>query len=419
MSTYEEERLRAVRIIESLRSGVPTRDSTRELPDLRSELMEPIRSDLEACAADKAPRGRLLWGPYGQGKSHFLTVVEHLALDMNFAVSFVSFSRDICCDKLFRFYQRVAPAVRTPDSEVPGLQKQLSTRRPCDLDATPIPHPNRYPHPLPSAVLELLLHGQGDEESYALYLDLMGDRLRLAEVRRVAQGVAKGDLLRNLPRFKMGEHAAAYYGVLADAIRFCGYRGWVILIDEVELIARLGKVSRLDAYRNLSWLLNWSGTMLYPIYALGAAASSLTDFWRDETRRRETETLAIPKLASDRLGPEAESTIRHFFETAEGDQCLTLRPAAPDAIFNLLRCIVRLHGLAHGWSPPEDEEWLRRVTGMLKADDKLRVWLRLVLEALDLCMVTGQTPELEPSVLTEHSLEENEEFSQDQGELES
>ena len=43
--------------------------------------------------------------------------------------------------------------------------------------------------------------------------------------------------------FRFREHAAAYFGLMADAIRWCGYRGWVILIDEVELLGRLGVIA--------------------------------------------------------------------------------------------------------------------------------------------------------------------------------
>jgi len=268
-------------------------------------------------------------------------------------------------------------------------------------------------HPLPAVVLELVLHGRMDEESHGLYHDVLGDRLHLADVRLAAQGVGLKQRLRKLPRFRMGDHTFAYFGVLADAICLCGYRGWVILVDEVELIARLGKVSRLKAYRNLNWLLNWSETMQYPIYTLGAAASSLEERWRDETGRRPLETVAIPDLARERLGHEAESDMRRFFETASGAHCLTLGPVPSGAIFSLLRCVVDLHGLAHGWEPPSSEEWLRQVTSTLREDAKLRTWLRMVLEALDVLMVSGETPELEPGELAEHSTEENESDFQD------
>lgn len=409
MSDYTEERLRAIQIIESLRSGVPTRLSTRALPDLRPDLMETIRMDLESLGQGERPRGRLIWGQYGQGKSHFLTAVEHLALDMNFAVSFVSLSREVSCHNAFNFYRRVAPILRTPKSQVPGLQKHLLEKRPSDLPSTPIQSADRYPHRLPAVVLELLLHSQGDEDSYALYNDLMGYRLLLSEVRRYAHGVDRLHLLRNQPRFKIA-HAPAYFGVLADAIRLCGFGGWVILIDEMELVARLGKVSRLEAYRNLNWLLNWSGDVPYPIYTLAACASSLQHVWHDDTRGRRNDSLAIPELAEARFGPDAASQIREFFR-ASGSHCVTIGPVKGEDMFQLLTRVVQLHGLAHDWNPPASEEWLRETTGALKEDEKVRTYIRLVMEALDLLLATGATPRLEPVPLTEHSTEESEEDS--------
>ncbi len=66
-----------------------------------------IRSDLLTFSEGRAPRGRLVWGQYGQGKTHVLTTVEHLALDMGFAVSMVSLNREVSCHNLLHFYSRL------------------------------------------------------------------------------------------------------------------------------------------------------------------------------------------------------------------------------------------------------------------------------------------------------------------------
>ena len=59
----------AIAIIESLRSGIPTRTSTRELPDLRPNLTAKIVKDLDDFIAGKYPKGRLLWGGLWPGKN--------------------------------------------------------------------------------------------------------------------------------------------------------------------------------------------------------------------------------------------------------------------------------------------------------------------------------------------------------------
>ncbi len=401
---YDEARMHAVRIVESLRSGVPTRLCTREMPDVRPELVSTIRNDLEAFARGQVPVGRLVWGEYGQGKSHLLTTAEHMALDMGFCVSFVSLSREVSLHSLFHFYRRVAPVLRTAHSKVPGLQWQLARRKASDLASSPIVDPERYGHRRPAVALELLLTCGGDEESYYnLYNDLMGYRLPAGEMRHIARRVGMEHLLRGLPRFKH-EHAQAYFGVLADVVCWCGYKGWVILIDEVELIARLGRVSRLKAYRNLHWLLNWDDEMPYPIYVLGAAATSLQDIWYANGKgagRRVPDQVGIPQLAQLRMGRQAAAQMREFFEFAVSDHNPTIGPVSREAVLPLLKRLVELHAQAHAWAPPTSEEWLRQVTAALPDDTKLRTYIRYLLEVLDQLRLTGKIPELAVEPISE------------------
>jgi len=175
MSTYNDEKLRAVNIIEALRSGVPTRVTTSELPDLRPDLTENIKSDLENFSDNNIPTGRLVWGRYGQGKSHLLTMLEHIALDMNYAVSYITLSREVSCQNLFRFYQHVAPIIRIPDSKVPGIYNKLLGKNIKDLSKTPIQAENRYSHRLPAIVVECMLRAPGTDDFDYLYNDLMGN----------------------------------------------------------------------------------------------------------------------------------------------------------------------------------------------------------------------------------------------------
>lgn len=410
MVFYDQKRLKAVRIIEALRSGVPTFLSTRELPDLRPDLVNTVKNDLEQFARGYNPQGRLVWGQYGQGKSHLLIAVSHLALEMGFAVSFVSLSREVSCHNLFYFYRHVAPVVRTPSSKVPGLQMQLAERKSSDLALTPIQEPERYGHQWPAVVLELLLRCGGDDpEFYRLYDDLMGYRLPLTEVRQIAKQLDAVDLLRGLPRFKQ-EDAGSYFGVLADVIRWCDYKGWVILIDEMELIGRLGKASRLRAYCNLHWLLNWSGDMPYPLYLLVASATSLQEVWYGQSGKRLPDKVAIPELAKTRLDAAAAREMDEFFTKASSHDNLTLGPVAGSSVFSLLERLVELHSSAYNWNPPPAQEWVRQTVSALPEDTKLRVYIRYVLEALDQLLLTGETPKLEVETLSELRVEEEDNF---------
>jgi predicted ATPase len=70
MQGYDDNRKQAIAVVESLRAGIPTRASTRELPELRASLTKLIEQDLEQLAQGTTPKGRLIWGAYGQGKTH-------------------------------------------------------------------------------------------------------------------------------------------------------------------------------------------------------------------------------------------------------------------------------------------------------------------------------------------------------------
>lgn len=410
MATYDNERLRAVGIIEALRSGVPTRVTTGELPDLRPNLTENIKSDLENFSYNHIPVGRLVWGKYGQGKSHLLTILEHIALDMNYAVSHITLSRDVSCQNLFRFYQNIAPIIRIPDSKVPGIYNKLSEKDIKDLPRTPIQAENRYSHRLPAIVIECMLRAYGTDDFGYLYNDLMGNRLRVSEIRNIAKTAGIGDLMRGLPRFTQ-RYSDAYFGAFSDVIRFCGFRGWVILIDEIELIARLGRVSRLKAYQNLNWLLNVSGNMKYPIYTIGAAATSLQDYWNSTVHHNDRDM--IPKIAGERMGEDEKNRMKHFFDWAAGDHCPKIKSVDSDRLYELLQKVVQQHGIAYKWQPPSFEQ-IRHYLDSLSVDDPVRVYIRATTEILDNLLISGNVPKIKTEKLVENKIEENAEyFSED------
>ncbi len=404
----EHDKWKAIAVVESLRAGIPTRASTRELPNLRESLTKLIKQDLEQLTQGSIPPGRLIWGAYGQGKTHTLTTVEHIALDLGFAVSRVSFSREVSLHHLFNFYGRVAAALRTPESQVLGIQRSLDQKSSGDLLNSRIQDPNRYIHPLPAFVLEDYFYTTGEEQDL-LYGDLMGTRLTMPKLRSIHRDCRGEPLPKFEQSFAVKKHGNAYFGVMADALTWCDYKGWVILIDEVELIGRLGKVGRLEAYRNLNWLLNWSRTMSYPIYTVGVVASSLrNDVWfsSDGTRLAKNDRSQIPELAAQRLGQDGEAEMNNFFDTAIGKQCPTTEPLSQTELSNLLESLVERHQIAYDWEAELDVHNLIQHIG----NQPVRTHIRAALEALDLNYVYKEIIISDAANLIEGSVKEEEDF---------
>jgi hypothetical protein len=408
MQEYSDNRKQSIAVVESLRAGIPSRASTRELSDLRPSLTKPIKQDLAQLAQGNTPKGRLVWGAYGQGKTHALTTIEHLALDLGFAVSRVSLSREVSCHHLFNFYGRVASAIRTPKSQTFGIQRALNKKPSGDLPDSRIQDPNRYIHPLPAFVLEDYFYTTGEEQDL-LYGDLMGTRLAMPDLRRIHRACRGEPLPRFESNFGVKKHGSAYFGVMADVLAWCGYKGWVILIDEVELIGRLGKVGRLDAYQNLNWLLNWSETMPYPIYTVGVVASSLSDDkWSssDSTQSAKKDRSQIPELAAHKFGQDAKAEMNNFFALAISKQCPIINPLSQGELSKLLESLVERHRIAYAWDAQLDIHNLIQSIG----DQPVRTHIRAALEALDINYAYKEIIIPEPTNLVEGSVEEEEEF---------
>lgn len=408
MQQYNHNRQEAISVVESLRAGIPTRASTSKLSDLRPSLTELVKQDLAQLAQDRTPKGRLIWGAYGQGKTHTLTTVEHLALDLGFAVSRVSLSREVSCHHLFNFYGRIASTIRTPNSQLFGIQSALDRQAATDLSKSKIQNPHRYIHPLPVFVLEDYFHANGEEQDL-LYGDLMGTRLGMTELRQIHRASRGEPLPKFESNFGVKKHGGAYFGVMADILTWCGYKGWVILIDEVELIGRLGKVGRLDAYLNLNWLLNWSGEMSYPIYTVGVVASSLrNDVWfsGDFSSRAKNDVSQIPELAALKFGQDTEAKLKKFFDTAISNQCPTTEPLSQGELIKLLESLVELHQIAYAWDAQLNIRDLIQHIG----SQPVRTHIRATLEALDLDYTYKEIIIPETTKLVEESVEEEDEF---------
>lgn len=399
----------ALLAVESLRSGIPTRLSTRLLPDARPEVTEKVRSHLERLIAGEPPPGSLIWGAYGQGKTHALTRIEHLALDLGVGVSRVALSRTVSCHNLYTFYARVAAHLRLPDSGIPGVQYLLQQRQRFG-DLTKVFRLDRYDHPLPAWIFLDALQTSGLEQE-TLYGDLVGSaKIPTQEWKRIHRLIYGGSLPPLPGPFKVTQHARAYFGVLADALRAAGYHGWVILIDEVELVGRLGPSARIKAYEHLHWLLNWGQEHPFPIYTLGVVASGLQDIWRGSRRApHKGDQQRLVEQARHKKGDATATILQNFFEKAlDSEQNPVLPPLDPAKVSKLLHQVTLLHGQAYGWDPQMDVDQVMAAVG----SQPLRTYIRATLEALDLAFVHRDGAYHIPQVtaLPSQDLQEDEDF---------
>ena len=133
MIAADTDRLRARRVVEALRAGVPSGAAVETLGTGQSELEARYRAALadadRLADQDRQARGFLVRGGFGSGKSHLLTTFEHIALEEGFAVSRVVISKETPLHDPAKLLASAAEAIRSPGSIDRGWGRSRAASR--------------------------------------------------------------------------------------------------------------------------------------------------------------------------------------------------------------------------------------------------------------------------------------------------
>ena len=94
-------------IIEEMRKGSVPADYVQLFTVGRDNWLTFIEDDLVNYIAEGGAKVRFLHGNYGDGKTHFMSVIRHIALKQGFAVSLVVLTRDVPIHKFEAVYQSI------------------------------------------------------------------------------------------------------------------------------------------------------------------------------------------------------------------------------------------------------------------------------------------------------------------------
>ena len=97
-------------IIEHLRRGSVPVDQVPLFTVGRERWLRIIEDDLTNYIAAGGAKVRFVNGDYGDGKTHFLSVIQHLVQHAGFAVSFVVLTREIPLHKFELVYREIVSA---------------------------------------------------------------------------------------------------------------------------------------------------------------------------------------------------------------------------------------------------------------------------------------------------------------------
>jgi hypothetical protein len=99
-------------IIEALRKGIVPTEYVSFFTVGRQNWLKFVEEDLDYFIASGGGKVRFINGDYGDGKTHFMSVIQQLSIQKNFATSFVVLTRDIPIHKFEVVYQAVVSNLR-------------------------------------------------------------------------------------------------------------------------------------------------------------------------------------------------------------------------------------------------------------------------------------------------------------------
>ena len=390
-------RIQGRRALEALRAGVPNRDAVAALGSMQTGVEDrfaQLLDRIDGAGDGPAPGGLLIGGGFGSGKSHVLEHLSHVALSRQLVVSKVVISKEtplFDVSKVFRAAVESAKVPGRPGSAIDEMAGDLPLDSPRYADlfhwahAEASPVDSRF-----AATLFLHEYARGDEEfADRITRFWAGDPIPVADIRRRLKeaGAAASYPLAGV---KERELAVQRFRFVARLARAAGYGGWVVLLDETELIGRYTALQRARSYAEVArWVRGDRGDSAAP---LGAVLTTVDDFETQVLVGRNDIALLPARLrakgtdADELLASQAEAGMQIL-----AHEQIQLQPPGPDELSRTYRLLKQIHADAHGWDPP-DVAGLERLPS-----NRMRQYVRAWINEWDLRRLD---PDYRPDIVT-------------------
>lgn len=392
----------ARRAIEALRAGVPNRDAVSALGSTAQEVLGAFDARLEnlrnSAQAGTQPRGMLVAAEFGGGKSHVLEYLSHKARQKNFAVSKVVISKETQLFDPLKVFRAAVESLVCENVVGDALRdiaiSRLSTKSP------------RF------AELNLWLRDSGLNSRFAATTWLfeqagadseMQDELvgfwegTAIQVGRLRQGLRQTGAAKLFALEKIGikELARQRFTFMAQLLRAARYDGWVIFLDELEMMGHYTVLQRGRAYAELARLLGLADDLAIPgLLAVGAVTGEYAPFvidGKDDRNQIGFRFRSRGDLESDLTAALAETAM----DALEGG-LLRLREPSQDDLANVLVRLSETYASAYDCTPAE-------LDSAFKTGQQMREYIRSWITTWDLNRVA---PTYKPEIELERIVED-------------
>ncbi len=356
-----ESKLENRRALEALRNGVPNGDAVAVLgcnqPAVERDFHDLLTRASHGPEMPDSSLGMLVAGDFGSGKSHLLGYLETQALAQNFVCSRVVISKETPLFDMDKVFKAAVENGRVPGITghmVEELAQKLdyNTPRYADFFVWANQEDNGLHRILPAT---LMVHEKFDD--HELLNEIIwfwsGERIQLKRVRDGLRHLGqlqaypfRAPVAKDLPRQRLR--------FLLELIKAAGYRGWVILMDEIELVSNYSVLQRARSYAELTRWMGQAADEKYPgLIVVGTVTAEFASVVLDEKEDRDK---AAPRLRArqrdtDNIAAARAETGMRLIE--RGQRLL----AEPDDVMlsNLYGRLKAIHSQGYGWDAPDIE----------------------------------------------------------------
>ncbi len=383
------------RALEALRSGVPNQEAVKVLGCHQPRAEKQFTTLLRQCADQQDPPasslGMLVSGGFGAGKSHLLSYLEHQALSQGFVCSRVAVSKETPLYDLGKVFKAAADHGRMPGRSG-QLMEELGIGRHENSEAYArflkwVDCERNGLHRMFPATL--VVHEKaGDPE---LISDIRafwsGGRIKVSRVKDGLRAI--GQLQSYVFRApKMSELPPQRLRFATELIKGAGYKGWVVLLDEIELIGSYSRPQRVRSYAELA---RWLGKVPGEAYPGLVVAGTVTDDFAAAIlgvggkQDRDYVGHWLRSRGEAALAARAETGMRVLEREA-----IQLEPPTAEQVTTTVEKLRHIYSIAYAWEAPRVES----TAGGAGHRSRMRYKVRAAINEWDLMrLVPNSRPE--------------------------
>ena len=414
--TEEPTQFQCRQALEALRNGVPNREAVSILgcnqPEAESKFDELLLKAIDTDTPPESALGMLVSGDFGSGKSHLLSYFEHQALDKGFACSRVAISKETPLWKLDRVFISAIQHARV-GGRTGQLMEEIGDRvnrrnsEEYDQFSRWVNSRENGLHDYFPATLMIYERSRDLDLDNDIESFWAGENIRAARVREGLRLISQQSSFPNLRAPRAADLPPQRLRFATELIKGAGFKGWVVLLDEIEMVGSYSLLQRANSYAELArWFGKTTeevcpGLIVVGTVAPGLEAAILGQFGRNDraiapNRLRER---GLPDLAA-----RAESGIRALEREA-----VPLHSLSEEDVEDTIENLRLIYGKAYNWAAPKPTSELGGAT----YQNTIRYKVRACINEWDLRRLY---PNLQPDIegqAFEHRYEELPELEQE------